>query len=223
MAAMVSLRLFFNTPNLAYTLIAQSNSEHYAQMFDYLRMPLAPDGGYTCDGQHFGVFTHNWRAEPVLDWINIMGKRELLDEIVALETLPQAPQPVALSEPEFAEAVRQALRDLRRADLLAQNPLLRSRCVRDRTDQEPTPATLQALLREGAGLLTATPKLQKLHKVLWHTFFEPAPSQEAAAELLDLPFSTYRYQLGKAVDAITSWLWQQEVYGVEPQPFSTRG
>lgn len=223
MAAMVSLRLFFHTPNLAYSLIGQSHSEHYATMFDYLRMPQAPDGSYTCDGHPFGVFVHNWRAEPVLDWIAIMGERELLDEIVALDLLPQAPQPVALSEPEFAEAVRTALRDLRRPDLLAQNPLLRSRCVRERSDEEPTPATLQTLLREGAGLLTATPKLQKLHKVLWHTFFEPAPTQEAAAELLDLPFSTYRYQLSKAVDAITSWLWQLEVYGAEPQSVATTG
>jgi hypothetical protein len=149
----------------------------------------------------------------VLAWMEIMGERELLDEIVALEALPHTPQPVVLSEPEFAEAVRQALRDVRRPDLLAQNPLLRSRCVRDRSDQDPAPATLQALLREGAESLTATPKLQKLHKVLWHTFFEPAPTQEAAAELLDLPFSTYRYQLGKAVEQITSWLWQREVYG----------
>lgn len=215
MAAMVSLRAFFNTPNLAYSLIAQANSQHYATMFEYLRMPAAPDGAFTMDGQQFGVFVHNWRAEPVLAWLEIMGERELLDEIVALEALPHTPQPVALSEPEFAEAVRQALRDVRRPDLLAQNPLLRSRCVREHSDQEPTPATLQALLRAGADALTATPKLQKLHKVLWHTFFEPAPTQEAAAELLDLPFSTYRYQLGKAVEQITGWLWQREVYGSE--------
>jgi hypothetical protein len=31
---------------------------------------------------------------------------------VALETLPNPPQPVALAEPEFAEAVQQALRQL---------------------------------------------------------------------------------------------------------------
>jgi hypothetical protein len=215
MAAMVSLRAFFNTPNLAYSLIAQAHSDHYSTMFEYLRMPAAPDADFTMDGQYFGVFVHNWRVEPVLAWMEIMGERELLDEIVALETLPHTPQPVALSEPEFAEAVRQALRDVRRPDLLIQNPLMRSRCVRDRGGQEPTPATLQALLRAGADALTVAPKLQKLHKVLWHTFFEPAPTQEAAAELLDLPFSTYRYQLGKAVEQITSWLWQQEVYGSE--------
>lgn len=215
MAAMVSIRLFFNTPRLAYSFIAQSNSDYYAGMFDYLRMPLAPAAGFVMDGQPFGVFVHDWRAEPVLEWLNIMGERELLDEIVALENLPHAPQPVALSEPEFAEAVRQALKDVRRPDLLAHNPLLRSRCLRDRGEAEPTPAHLQALLREGAETLTASPKTQKLQRVLWHTYFEPAPTQETAAELLDLPFSTYRYQLGKAVEQLTGWLWQQELYGAE--------
>lgn len=215
MAAMVSLRLFFNTPRLAYSFIAQSNSDHYAHMFDYLRMPLAANAGFVMDGQAFGVFAHDWRAEPVLAWLDIMGERELLDEIVALENLPHTPQPVVLSEPEFAEAVRQALKDVRRPDLLAHNPLLRSRCLRDRSDAEPTPAQLQALLREGAETLTASPKSQKLYRVLWHTYFEPAPTQETAAELLDLPFSTYRYQLGKAVEQLTAWLWQQELYGIE--------
>lgn len=215
MAAMVSIRLFFDTPHLAYSFIAQSNSDHYAAMFDYLRMPLAPDAGFVMDGQPFGVFAHDWRAEPVLEWLNIMGERELLDEIIALENLPHASQPVALSEPEFAEAVRQALKEVRRPDLLAHSPLLRSRCLRDRSDAEPTPGLLQSLLREGAEALSASSKTQKLHRALWHTYFEPAPTQETAAELLDLPFSTYRYQLGKAVEQITGWLWQQELYGME--------
>jgi hypothetical protein len=125
MGAMLCLRYYFNAPRLAYAFIAQTNSDHYAMMLDYLRTPLAPDAGFVMDGQPFGVFAHDWRVEPVLEWMNIMGERELLDEIVALENLPYAPQPVALSKPEFAEAVRQALKDVRRPDLLAQNPLLR--------------------------------------------------------------------------------------------------
>ncbi len=216
MAAMLSMRLFFNSPHLAYSLIAQADSHYYATMFEYLRMPLIPDLSFTLDGQVFGLFGHNWRAEPPLTWLEIMGERELLDELTALENLPHTSQTVVLSEPEFAEAVRQALRDLHRPDLLAYNPLLRSRCLRERSEQPPTPELLQTTLRSGAQLLTTNPKLQKLHRVLWHTYFEPAPTQEMAAELLDLPFSTYRYQLGKAVEQITQWLWQQELYGVDP-------
>lgn len=213
MCAMVSMRRWFTTPRLAYSFIAQDFSDEYAEMFAYLRMPLAPAAGFILDGRRFGVFAHDWRAEPVLEWLRVMGERELLDEIVALESLPHPPQAVALSEPEFAEAVRQALKQLGRPDMLAQSPLLRSRCLRERAEHEPTPALLVATLGEGAATLTASPKTRKLHRVLWHTYFEPAPTQEAAAELLDLPFSTYRHQLGRAVEQLVAWLWQQELYG----------
>lgn len=216
MCAMISLRRFFTTPRLAYSLIAQEFSDDYAEMFTYLRMPLAPAASFRVDGRSFGVFAHDWKAEPVLEWLRVMGERELLDELVALETLPQPPQPVALSEPEFAEAVRQALRQLGRPDQLALSPLLRSRCLRERSEQEPTPALLVATLREGIAALLANPKTQKLHRVLWHTYVEPAPTQEAASELLGLPFSTYRHQLGRAVEHLVAWLWQQELYGVAP-------
>jgi hypothetical protein len=184
-------------------------------MFAYLRMPQVPSATFQMDGQPFGVFAHDWRAEPVLDWMAIMGERELLDEIIALEELPQPVPALVLSEPEFNQAVRQALKDLHHPLSLAQNPLLRSRCLRDRSPDEPTLALLQSILREGAATLLATSKGRKLHRVLWHTYFEPAPTQEAAAELLDLPFSTYRYQLGKAIEQMVGWLWQQEVYGPE--------
>lgn len=214
MCAMIALRFFFDTPRLAYSFIAQHSSDTYAEMFSYLRFPLAPNAGFSSDGQQFGVFVHDWRVEPVFDWLEVMGERELLDEIVPLEGQLSKPQLVALSQPQFAEAVRQALKHLHRPDLLAASPLLYARCLRDRADQEPTPATLQAVLRAGAAILTANPKTQKLHRVLWHTYFEPAPTQEAAAELLGLPFSTYRHQLGRAVDQVIGWLWQQELYGL---------
>lgn len=214
MAAMVSLRLFFNVPNLAYSFVAHTDPD-YSRMFEYLRMPAAPRAGFVLDDQQFDVFVHDWRAESVTTWLRVMGERELLDEIVELETLPQKPQPLVLSAPEFGEAVRQALKDLPRPDLLANNPLLRSRCLMERSDPPPTPALLQALLHEGAEILANNPRTRKLHRALWHTYFAPAPTQEVVAEMLDLPFSTYRYQLGKAVTQLTNWLWQQELYGAE--------
>ena len=54
------------------------------------------------------------------------------------------PPLLVLSQPEFDDSVRQALRDLRRPVLLARNPLLRTRLVRDRAgDEEPSAATLE--------------------------------------------------------------------------------
>jgi hypothetical protein len=211
---MLSLCLFFTTPKLAYSLISSVVVEEFRQMYDYLRMPRAATAGFVMDGQPFDVFTHDWRAEPVLAWLEFMGEREIIDDIAGLDALPREPQPVVLSEPEFADAVRQALKDVRIPDRLAESPLLFSRVARDQAD-EAVPATLQALLRAAATALTGNPRDLKLHRVLWHTYFEPAASQEAAAELLDLPFSTYRYQLGKAQERVVAWLWQRELYGGE--------
>jgi hypothetical protein len=48
-------------------------------------------------------------------------------------------------------------------------------------------------------------------RVLDRTFVRAAPTQEAAAEVLDLPFSTYRRHLAKAVDELTDVLWSVEI------------
>jgi hypothetical protein len=37
--------------------------------------------------------------------------------------------------------------------------------------------------------------------------------QEAAAERLGLPFSTYRRHLTTGVERVTGWLWQRELHG----------
>jgi hypothetical protein len=120
-----------------------------------------------------------------------------------------------LSEPEFMDAVRQALRDFRRPAALARNPLLRSRLVSERSGGAAAPATLQALIREAAERLTGTPREQKLYRALHHTYLEPAATQEMAAELLDLPFSTYRYHLAAAIARVSEYLWRLELHGPE--------
>jgi len=127
---------------------------------------------------------------------------------------PAAPFFLFPSKPEFAQAVRQALRDYARSDRLAANPLMRTRLVADTANQAASPATLQALLREAAATLKANSRDMKFHRAIWHTYYEPAPTQEQAAELLGLPFNTYRYQLTKAIERITDWLWQRELNGV---------
>jgi hypothetical protein len=90
---------------------------------------------------------------------------------------------------------------------------VRSRLVVDAAEQTAAPARLQALLRTAVATLAANPKDAKLHRAVWHTYFEPEPTQERAAELLDLPFNTYRYHLTKGIERITSWLWRRELDG----------
>jgi DNA-directed RNA polymerase specialized sigma24 family protein len=53
--------------------------------------------------------------------------------------------------------------------------------------------------------------------VLNRTYLKGAPTQEAAAEVLGLPFSTYRRHLTKAIDQLTELLWAAETGAVHLQ------
>ncbi|MDX1417252.1 MAG: hypothetical protein R3293_23800, partial [Candidatus Promineifilaceae bacterium] len=116
---------------------------------------------------------------------------------------------LTLSQPEFIAAVRQALRDYTRPDLLANSPLMRSRLLLETGN--PSASTLQTLIQETAHSLTANPKDEKFYSAVYRTYLKPAPSQEAAAELLNLPLGTFRYRLAKGVERIADWLWQREL------------
>jgi hypothetical protein len=120
---------------------------------------------------------------------------------------------LALSQPEFAHAVRRALRDLHRPGALAKNPLARTRLVRERAAELPAAEALRELLHEALDALRTDPRGEKLVRALECTYVRPAPTQEAAAELLGLPFSTYRGHLTRGMERVVDWLWQRELYG----------
>jgi TolB-like protein len=120
-----------------------------------------------------------------------------------------------VSRAEFDSAVKDALRHYARADLLAGNPLLHARVMR--RGSNATVQNLRAALAGTAEDLFDNARDQKLHRVLDLTYFNPAPKQEAAAERLGLPFSTYRRYLTAGVYRVTDWLWQQELQA-EAQP-----
>jgi hypothetical protein len=48
------------------------------------------------------------------------------------------------------------------------------------------------------------------------TYLKGAATQEAAANRLGLPFSTYRRHLVTALDRAALWLWERELYGARP-------
>jgi hypothetical protein len=47
--------------------------------------------------------------------------------------------------------------------------------------------------------------------VLDRTYLRPAPSQEKATELLNLPFSTYRRYRDRGIEAIADRLWDRDI------------
>ncbi len=211
------IRYYLTTPGLAYTFFPCANPDFWDMMLSYADLRRLPEAEYAIEGHHFGVFGHDWRAVPPMAWLNLLAERETALAPQRIEP-PAAVEPlVMLSEPEFAQAVRQALQDYARADKLRGNVLVRSRLVAGRAGAEggsaERGATLRAILDEAADLLKASPREVKLYRVLYHTYLHPASTQERAAELLDLPFSTYRRHLKAAVARLAEVLWQWELAG----------
>lgn len=191
-------------PRLAWELIGPWSDLAAAQpMMRYIGYHHAVEATYEVGGRRYHVFANDWRQRPIEDWLDMMAEQELGAE----EPMP-APVPVlALSQSEFAAAARQALRDLHRPDALAANPLQRARMTRG--------ADLPELLEQAVGALRADPRDAKLARALERTYLRPAPTQEAAAELLAVPFSTYRRHLTRGVERVLDWLWHRELYGPE--------
>ena len=201
---------------LAWNFVTMADPEFWQPHFHGIHMRRSPEADFDVSGRHYGVFAHDWRVQPVSAWEAAIAQQIPLTDVNSAQSQALLQPPLlVLSQPEFADAVRQALRDYTRPDLLAANPLLPSRLLREMAKGETAVSALQALLREALATLTANPKDQKFHRALWHTYFKPAPTQERAAELLDLPFSTYRYHLAGGIKRLTNWLWQRELDGGE--------
>jgi hypothetical protein len=162
----------------------------------------------------FTLFAHDWRSSPPDAWLRLMGAHELSGGGDAGPGRGVAPPRQVLSQPEFEAAVKDALRCWRRPTDLARNPLCRSRVVAEAGAGSPT-ELLSDLLVEATDTLAADPRDARLHRAVATTFFRSVPTQEAAAERLGLPFSTYRRHLTAGVARLTAWLWERELHGNE--------
>jgi hypothetical protein len=204
LAASNSVLRWTTHSRLAWNFIAVADPDFMAPHFTGIHMWRSPAADFTVAGRRYGVFSHDWRVEPVSAWRHLYPHH-----LAAPDATPAIPSPPArppLSRDEFTEAVRAALRDYTRPDRLAENPLLRTGMLG--AAAESSPAALQATLREALAGLAVNPRDVKFHRAVWHTYIEPAPTQEQAAELLGLPFNTYRYQLAKGIGEIAERLWR---------------
>jgi hypothetical protein len=105
------------------------------------------------------------------------------------------------------------LHDYVRPHQLRSNPLIRSRLVLERAGgaADDRVLALQTIVREAVEALQAAPRTTKLYRALYHTYMQPAPTQERAAELLDVPFSSYRRHLTAGITEVIAALWSREV------------
>jgi hypothetical protein len=208
------VQYYLSTPGLAVHLLGCARPAFWRQILNYADLEHLPSLDYQDHGQDYGFYCHDWRKVPPAAWLELLGQREVGEQP---DNQPIGPklQVVVLSEDEFASCVYEALKDYHHEKKLRANPLLRSRVVVNAAGPAPEPATLLAALRECLGEATDrlknSPRHEKLHRLLFRTFFNPVGSQEQVADYLKVPFSTYRRHLKKAVDLVTEALWQLEV------------
>jgi adenylate cyclase len=117
---------------------------------------------------------------------------------------------VMLTRADFDAAVKDALRNYTRADLLVRSPLLQTRIATGREAKQATVPHLQQALAEAAETIFVNERDQRRRRVLELTYFQSAAKQEAVAERLGLPFSTYRRHLTTAIERLSEWLWHEE-------------
>jgi hypothetical protein len=182
------------TPKLVWSFVAMAHPDFMAPHFESIRFPRTPAADFQVGDRMYGVFSHDWTADPIPQW---QVDTKHADEASLTGTVSASP--AALTDEEFAAAVRFALRDYMRPDLLATNPLLQSALL---ADGARTPDALRACLQQAVTNFSYNPKDAKFYRALWHTYIEPASSQEKVAELLDLPFNTYRYHLNTGLDRL---------------------
>ena len=208
-------RHFLTTPGLAVTLMSFAHPEQWEAFCAYADQRRAPSADFTVDGRLFASFVHDWRTATPAAWLARLSRQELgAHELPAPATDPDA---LVLGEQDFATAVRQALKDYTRPDRLRHNPLLGTRLLSARLNGAESPAervdALKSVVKEAVETLANAPRDRRLHRVLVRAYLAPAPTLERAAEVLELPYSTFRRLLGTAVERVTTVLWHRELDG----------
>lgn len=178
----------------------------------YQRSPFVADLGappvVRVGGRLYGLFGHDRRKVSPDAFLRTMQLDPAPEDAPAPRTA-DAPSPAQddLPRAEFDAAVRSALRSWHRPDALSASPLLHTGLVA--ADAADPVEALRDVLAETAGKLRADRQGEKLHQAVAMTFFEGAPTQEAAAARLGVPFSTYRRHLTRGVARVCELLWHR--------------
>jgi hypothetical protein len=192
-------------PRVAWSFVSMADPDFWMTHFAGVNFARVPGADFEVGRRGYGVFAHDWRVEPPADWAT--GAATPMPFAGAVPVTPP------LDEKAFRNAVRQALRAYTRPTALLDNPLRTARCVAGGSGDPASPAAIQRTMREVVDALKSNPRDAKLHRAIWLTYFEPLATQEAVAERLGLPFSTYRHHLGRAIDHVADALWRLERLG----------
>ena len=206
------IRTWLGGEGVAWSFLAlAARHDVWAPMMAYLAHD--PVAEVPLGDARYRLYGHDWRAMPGRAFLDLMAEREVL----GAEATPEPPpaSTVALAREDFAHALKHALRHATDLDALADNPLVRSRVSLELADGKPSAAALRRALDAALETLARAGKDERAHAAVKLTYLDPARTQEAAAELLGLAFSTYRRHLAHGVERMTEWLWQRELHGYD--------
>lgn len=202
------------TERLGWGFVVLADTAFYEPIFSFIDFEHPPDLEVTVGPRTYGMFARDWRATSNRAWRHLLRDRRVGVSDPAPRPTGDRERLVVLAHEDFVDAVRDALRGVARPGGLDENPLLRSRVVVEAAGGLAREEILADLLERAADELSAHPRDHKARRALELTYFRPAPTQEAAAERLDLPFSTFRRHLTAGVEHVVTWLWDRELHGV---------
>ena len=207
----LTLQRYLQMPELAWDFLCLFEPDPLNDYFAIADLPRAVEADFEVGGRRYGLFAHDFRRVPVDAWLEGVTERALAQDPARPAATVEL---LVLSHEDFTGAVRQALRDLNQREKLARNALTRARIVVERCDSAtPSEVVLRSLLADTIANLGDHASDRKRATALEHTYVRPAPSQEAAAEILGLAFSTYRRHLTEGIEHVVAVLWELELRG----------
>jgi hypothetical protein len=195
--ALQLLRTSLSSPGLAWTFLAFADPGFWADACGYLDYHRIGAADFLVGGRTYGVYGHDWRATPPLAWLSLLAQRE------------DSAATMALDREEFVRAVKDALRSLGHAEGLRDSPLLDTGLVPGGLEDSERVAALREAIADAAAELEASPRDRRAFRALHHAYLRPAATQQDAADLLDLPMSTFRRHLAEGIARLTDLLWQR--------------
>jgi len=196
--------------HIAWSIIVCPESDYWPARLERTH-PRDPGPPIDVDGHAYTLFSIYCGSQDVTAWSD-----EVDDELLARQPR-SAPvgkdRFITFNRAEFDQEVRRTLRAWRRPDRFADSALRHSRVVAETGCEDAVTGVRQAFAA-ALETLGRDPRQVKYHRVLVATYLNGAPTQEAAAERLNLPSSTYRRHLSRGLDELCTLLWKAENHGL---------
>ncbi len=204
----LSLRLWAE-PSLGWCVLSTAREATWSPVWTYIGFERL--GTCLMGGVEIAVWARDFGRGGYASWLDALMRNEL-DQTEE----PPAPvaSPVTLAYADFAAAVQRLTRDLHAPERILASPLLGSHLAGEGSDPRARAGELVRRVQDAVAELERRPRLALAARAVDRTYLRPAATQARAAEVLGLPFSTYRRHLRRGVEQLVEVLWAWELHGV---------